>query len=324
FHERDGKVDADVVSGDDEERIGGGDGEPSGEVAGGKERAVGAEFGAFVDDARRRGLRVDLVELGDEPVALHGEHSIVGERVGVEFDDGAAGAGRPRGRLVFVAFQHADVVERGVAAGAEERGPVGADGLVEPESAHEEGRGTGPFGDLGAPGRAAEPGGCGDEGAQSGQVGGEYHGVVFSGPGQRGHRVAAGVPRFDPGDRGAGEDGGAVGAQVVGERLPQGAGEGGPRHVEEQSFAGAEEVDVEHGEQFGRGQGARVGEEAAGEHFERQVAGGVGEPQPVEEVQRVDVVELLVDVGDADVEEGEGRDQVDAGEVAPVEAGAAG
>ena len=115
-----------------------------------------------------------------------------------------------------------------------------------------------------------------------------------------------------------------MGAQVVGERLPQGAGEGGPRHVEEQSFAGAEEVDVEHGEQFGRGQGARVGEEAAGEHFERQVAGGVGEPQPVEEVQRVDVVELLVDVGDADVEEGEGRDQVDAGEVAPVEAGAAG
>ena len=134
------------------------------------------------------------------------------------------------------------------------------------------------------------------------------------------HDVALRRAGSSPCDRGAGAQWRAGARQVVGERLPQGAVEGGPRHVEEQSFAGAEEVDVEHGARVRPRTAARVGEEAAGEHLERQVAGGVGEVERCEERPRVDVVELLVDVGDADVEEGEGRDQVDAGEVAPAEA----
>ena len=45
-----------------------------------------------------------------------------GERVGVQLHDGAAGARRPPGRVALPALEHADVVERPVAAGAEEAG----------------------------------------------------------------------------------------------------------------------------------------------------------------------------------------------------------
>ncbi len=115
---------------------------------------------------------------------------------------------------------------------------------------------------------------------------------------------------------------GAQAAEVVAERVPQGLREGLGGHVEEQALGGAEEVDVEHQQQFRGGQFARVGEEAAGEHLEREVVGGLGEADGFEEAGGADVVVAGVDVRYADVEEGQGRPGVQGGEVAPAEGGA--
>lgn len=112
--------------------------------------------------------------------------------------------------------------------------------------------------------------------------------------------------------------------QVAAERLPQGLWEGFVRHVEEQSFGGAEEIDVEHQQHFRSGQFARVGEEAAREHLERQVVGGIGEANALQETGRADAVEASVHLGHADVQERQRRARIHCGEVLPAEGGAEG
>ena len=74
-------------------------------------------------------------------------------------------------------------------------------------------------------------------------------------------------------DGAAGTDDGPQSGQVVGEGVPERLRVRLPGHVEQKSFGGAEEVDVEHQHQFRGGEFLRIGEEAAGEHLERQVPG---------------------------------------------------
>jgi hypothetical protein len=73
----------------------------------------------------------------------------------VQFHHRAADAGRPPGGLFLVAVQDADVVEAVVAAGAEERGTVGADRAVQPEPGDEEPGCGAQAGDVVAPGKGA-------------------------------------------------------------------------------------------------------------------------------------------------------------------------
>ncbi len=90
----------------------------------------------------------------------------------------------------------------------------------------------------------------------------------------------------------------AAGDQIIAQRLPQAGVEVRGGDVEDEALAGAEEVDVEHGRQLGGGQPRRLGEEAAGEHLERQMPCGDGEVDVLQEGLGIDVVELVVDVGD--------------------------
>ncbi len=131
--------------------------------------------------------------------------------------------------------------------------------------------------------------------------------------------VAAG---FDVFDEDAGAHQRAVPPQVAGERVPQGGREGGAGDVEEQALGGAEEVDVEHQRQLGRRQLPRVGEEAAGEHLEGQVAGPVREAHRVQEVVGADAVEPVVDAGHAHVAQGQRGDRVERRQVPQAEGGA--
>lgn len=124
--------------------------------------------------------------------------------------------------------------------------------------------------------------------------------------------------------RGAGADIRPEVAEVVAEGLPQGLGEGLIGHVEEQALRGAEEVDVEHQQQFRGGQFTRVGEEAAREHLEGQMVRGFGEADTLQEGCRAHAVEAFVDLGHADVQEGQRGPGVHRGEVAPAEGGAEG
>lgn len=125
-------------------------------------------------------------------------------------------------------------------------------------------------------------------------------------------------------DRGSGAQVGSVAAQVVGEGVPQGGGEGFVGYVEQEPLRRTEEVDVEHERHLGRGQFAGVGEEAAGEHLEREVLRGLGETDRVEEVAGADVVETGVDLGNPDVQKGQRGDRVHAEQVAEAEGRAQG
>ncbi len=120
-------------------------------------------------------------------------------------------------------------------------------------------------------------------------------------------------------DRRAGAHVDAEARQVAGERVPQGGGERLGGDVEEQPLAGAEEVDVEHQDQLGGGQLARVGEEAAGEDLEGQVVGGLGKADAGEEVVGADAVEPLVDLGHPHVQQRQGGPGVHPRQIADAE-----
>ena len=85
--------------------------------------------------------------------------------------------------------------------------------------------------------------------------------------------------------------------QVFAQWIPQGDIEVGVCDVEDQPLAGAEEVDVKHRRQLGGRQVGRFGEEAAGEHLERQMACGLGKVDVTQERFGVEMVEPTVDFG---------------------------
>ena len=58
----------------------------------------------------------------------------------MQLDDRTAGAPGPVGGFPFVAFEHADIVQRRAAARPEERRPVGVDRPVQPQPLHHERR----------------------------------------------------------------------------------------------------------------------------------------------------------------------------------------
>ncbi len=128
----------------------------------------------------------------------------------------------------------------------------------------------------------------------------------------------------DRADLPPGADVDAEPVEVATERRPQGRVVVVTGDVEEQALGGADEVEVEHRDELGPGELARVGEEAAGEHLEREVAGLLGEAQPVEDLGRAHAVEGDEGVGEVDVEESERGLDVDRGQPCEVEARAAG
>ena len=214
----------------------------------------------------------------------------------MQLDHRAPGPPCPRTCLVLVPLQHAHVVQWPEAGGADECRPLRVDRPVQPQPEYEEGR-RGPKGtDLVAPGRVAQVGGAGDTTAQSPSTSAARTtaSTASSGPlststgtGDRDARpardAAPAAPDLRPVDGRAGADVDAQPGEVPGERIPDRLRERPSRYVEEQALAGPEEVQVEHRRQLGRGQLARVGEEAAREHRERQVARGGRKPDPVEE-----------------------------------------
>ncbi len=111
--------------------------------------------------------------------------------------------------------------------------------------------------------------------------------------------------------------------QVLAQRIPQRDIEVGVRHIEDQALAGAEEVDVEHGGQLGRGQRAGLGEEAAGEHLEREMACCRGEVDGTQEAVRIQVVEPLVDVWHRHRRQRRGRTRVEPDQITQPERRAA-
>ncbi len=81
---------------------------------------------------------------------------------------------------------------------------------------------------------------------------------------------------------------------------------------------------MKHGDEFAGGEVARVGEEAACEHLERERAHALGESQRVEGVGGAHPVVARIRGGEVDVEQVEGAVGVDARQVAQTERGAAG
>ena len=195
---------------------------------------------------------------------------------------------RPSRRLPLVAFEHADIVQRRAAARPEERGPVWP---APARSSHS--RCTTNGGAVPSARSAARqssfprPGEFVDDALQAGHIGGQaprrpQSRLVpedRSAPESRGSVVTAVTD-----DAGVEPD--AARLQVFAQRIPQGHIEVGVCDVEDQPLAGAKEVDVEHGRQLGGGQVGRFGEEAAGEHLERQMPCGLGEVDVTQEACR--------------------------------------
>ncbi|CAM5633865.1 hypothetical protein SFUMM280S_08833 [Streptomyces fumanus] len=108
-HQGDRQPGADQVPGDDQRRVGGADAGAVPVAADREQRAVRAPLVPGADDPRVPGLRVDAVQLPDEPLGLDVRDGRGGQRVGVQFDDRAARSGPPAGRLALPAVQDADV-----------------------------------------------------------------------------------------------------------------------------------------------------------------------------------------------------------------------
>ena len=211
----------------------------------------------------------------------------------MQLDDRTAGAARPVCCLPFVALQHADVVQRRTSARPEERGPVWV---------HRRGPATAAARRTAVrvPARAMRcrqsssprPGEFATMCCRPATSVAKHHAVRARGrflrtathrkPRSGVHRRSTDTPvwKRTPCD-----------VQVFAQRIPQGDIEVGVRHVEDQALAGAEEVDVEHRRQLGGRQVGRFGEEAAGEHLERQMPCGVGEVDVTQERFGVEVVE---------------------------------
>lgn len=87
--------------------------------------------------------------------------------------------GCPLGGFVFVAFEHADIVERLMTCRADKCRPIGTNWPVEPEPLHRERRRDAqPLYAL-APRRAADPLGSPHDLLQTGHIGSQYHGVCI-------------------------------------------------------------------------------------------------------------------------------------------------
>ncbi len=127
---------------------------------------------------------------------------------------------------------------------------------------------------------------------------------------------------FHGGDLTPREHGDPQSRQVVGQGAPQHRVVVVARHVEEQTLRRADEVHVEHRDELGARELPRVREEAACEDLERQVACLLGEAEPVQHLGRAHPVQEGVRGREVDVEEPEGRIDVDRGETGEVEAGA--
>ena len=190
----------------------------------------------------------------------------------MQLDYGAAVAAGPRGGLTLVALQHADVVERRMTRRSEKSGPVGIDGAVEPEPMHHEGgRGT-QSSYLGAPQVIAEVGRFGHDLLQPATSTASTTASASSGSPESVWTLKAfGAVRVDPLHLGAEPETDAAFLQIVAQWIPEAHIEVRVGHVEDQSLVGAQEVDMEHRRQFTGRQLRRFGEEAAGEHFEREV-----------------------------------------------------
>ena len=119
----------------------------------------------------------------------------------------------------------------------------------------------------------------------------------------------------DGGNRCTGVELDATVGEVSAKGLPEAGIEVGGTDVEDEAFAGAEEVDVEHRRQFGRRQSGRHGEETPREYFEGQVPRRGGEVDVLQERLCVDVVESAVDVGHRHRRQRGGGAGVDADEV---------
>ena len=111
--------------------------------------------------------------------------------------------------------------------------------------------------------------------------------------------------------------------EVAAERRPQRRVVVVVGHVEEQPLGRAEEVGVEHRDQLAAGEVPRVREERPREHLEREMSCPVREPELVEHLRGAAPGVVVVGPRERDVEQPEGRVDVDAGEVAQGEAGAA-
>ena len=72
--------------------------------------------------------------------------------------------------------------------------------------------------------------------------------------------------------------------------------------VEQQPLGRADEVQVEHRQQLPGGILARVGEEAAGEHFQRQVPDSRRETEVVKELLSTDPVEIVEGLREVEIE----------------------
>ena len=241
----------------------------------------------------------------------------------MQLDDRAAGAAGPGRRFPFVALEHADIVQRWAPARPEERRPVGVTGRSSHSRCTTNGGAVPQRCDPGPPVVVAEGGRAVDDALQPGHVGGQHHAVAFEvGAGIAVHPKASGrcvtavteTPVWNRAPRDSRYS--RSGFHSATSKLAFG-------DVEDQALAGAEEVDVEHGGQLGGRQLGGLGEEAAGEHLERQMPGGVGKVDVAQEGLGVEVVEPLVDVGHRDGRQRRGGAGVEPDQVAQPERRAA-
>ena len=247
----------------------------------------------------------------------------VGQRVRVHLDDAAVPAPRPPPRSRLELVHRRDVVERAEPTRREERRRPLAHRSVEPQPPHRERRRRPTGREPHTPRLVAQPGRVSNESLQRRLVGRQHHGVgldrrpVLEPHGQgapavlqrrRGHRHDHPHPEV---------------VQVAAERRPQRRVVVVVGHVEEQPLGRSQEVGVEHRDQLAPGEVPRVREERPREHLEREMPCPVREPELVEDLRGAASGVVVVGPRERDVEQPEGRVDVDAGEVAEGEAGAA-
>ncbi len=220
-------------------------------------------------------------------------------------------------------MHHRDVVQRAVAAGAQEVRGAGRGARRQPASPDGEAWRLALAGHPGAPLLVAQAGAGRHQPLQRGPVRGDHHGVGADRTGVGLHHDAlTGVG--DLVGAAAGADLGPQAAEVAPQRLPQRGVEVVIGDVEEQPLGGTDEVGVEHGHQLAAGEHAGVGEEAAGKDLQRQVAGAVREAQPVQHVGGADAVQIGVGLRETDVQQAHRGVQVHLGQRLDREAGRAG
>ena len=333
LHQRDGEVAADQVAGQQHPRVGRGDRgsiRPRGRV---DQRAIGLDQPLLGEHRRTRERRLGALGLGPQPASdvgagigrrtgatrIDGTGQLA-QRVTVHLDHGAAVPLRPPGGARLEGVQPGDVVQEPVPAGAEERRHL-RQPAAEPAAPDREGRRDAQPGDPVAPLGVAQTVGVAHHPLQGGGVEGQDDGIrpllapVVDDPDA--------VPvRCHGAHRHPAPDVDAQRGQVARQRGPQRGVVVVVRDVEQQPLGAAQEVGVEHRQQFAAGELPRVGEEAAGEHLQRQVAGLGGEPEPVEHLGGAHAVQFGVGAGKVDPEQVDRGADVHPGQVADPEGGA--